>query len=67
MYIGGFPVVLRYPLTQNIAEFLLTHHRELLTIGNNVLESLGREPSEEHIEDFNRMVKILKHESINEA
>jgi hypothetical protein len=60
LYVGGFPVVLRYPLTQNITEFLVTHHRSLLTIDEKVLESLGREPSEENTEDFQRMVKILK-------
>ena len=60
LYVGGFPVVLRYPLTQNITEFLVTHHRSLLTIEEKVLESLGREPSEENTEDFQRMVKILK-------
>ena len=60
LYVGGFPVVLRYPLAQNITEFLVTHHRPLLTIDKNVLESLGPEPSEENTEDFQRMVKILK-------
>ena len=59
IYIGGVQVNLKFPLTQNIVEFLLTHHRSLLTIDKKVLESLGREESEENTEDFRRMINIL--------
>ena len=60
IYIGGVQVILKYPLTQNIVEFLITHHRSLLTIDKKALEALGREESEENTEDFRRMVSILK-------